>query len=142
MTRTARQYVLLHPDDCDPPHALDLTAEHTRDAVKVAWLEEQFARDGFDPKMPALVGYPLNGRVQLLSGTHRHEAARRASIRLPVRMVLRSDVEATWGTARWTETIRDVPVIELEDAEVHQGARPPDPDERVTADDLAWRAPR
>lgn len=107
--------------------------------MKVAWLEEQFARDGFDPSMPALVGYPLNGRVQLLTGTHRHEAARRASIRLPVRMVLRSDVEATWGTDRWLETIRDVPVADLENAEVSPAGLPPDFDQFVTESQLVWR---
>lgn len=57
-----RQYILLDPEDCDPdpPHGLDLTPG-SRDSIKVDWLVEAFARDGFDPDEPALVGYPING---------------------------------------------------------------------------------
>ena len=128
--RFARQYVLLHPDDCDPPHGLDLEPG-SRDSIKVEWLTEAFARDGFDPKMPALVGYPLDGRVQLASGTHRHEAAKRAGIRLPVKMTLRSHVEATWGTPAWQQLIEDLSVESLELAPVKEGGVPPGLDERV-----------
>lgn len=101
--RFARHYVLLHPDDCEPPHGLDLEPG-SRDSIKVERLTEAFARDGFDKTMPALVGYPLDGRVQLASGTHRHEAAKRAGIRLPVKLTLRSHVEAMWGTPAWEMT--------------------------------------
>lgn len=130
MTRYARQYMWVSPDDCDPPHGLDLTVG-SRDTLKVEMLTEAFARDGFDSRQPALVGYPLNGRIQLLSGTHRHEAARRAGIRLPVRMVMRSEVEAAFGTALWAHVIRDLPLAELEHAPVKEGGTPPGLDERV-----------
>ena len=73
----------------------------------------KFARDGFDARHSALVGYPLDGRVQLLSGTHRHEAAHRAHIRLPVRILPRSVVEALWGTPEWAVQVGDVPVPDL-----------------------------
>lgn len=128
--RLARQYVLVAPEDCDPPHGLDLTPGG-RDDTKVQWLMEMFARDGFSMKHSALVGYPLNGRIQLLSGTHRHEAAKRAHIRLPVRMHLRSVVEAAWGTEAWAALIEDVPVEDLELMEVKEGGEPPGLDERV-----------
>ena len=49
MVRFARQYVWLHPDDCDPPHGLDL-APGGRDALKVERLTEAFSRDGFAPR--------------------------------------------------------------------------------------------
>lgn len=62
--RLARQYVLLHPDDCDPPHGLDLEPG-SRDSLKVEGLTEAFARDGFDPTMPALVGYPSTAAYSL-----------------------------------------------------------------------------
>jgi hypothetical protein len=81
--RKAKQYVYLHPDDCDPPHGLDLEYG-SRDFIKVKMLTEAFLSNGFDENYPALVGYPINGKVQLLSGTHRHEAAKRAKIKLPV----------------------------------------------------------
>lgn len=53
--RLTRQYILLDPEDCDPPHGLYLTPG-SRDSIKVDWLVEAFARDGFDPDEPALVG--------------------------------------------------------------------------------------
>jgi hypothetical protein len=129
--RWARQYTLLHPQDCDPPHGLDLSPG-SRDDLKVTALAEAFATSGFDPCEPALVGYPLNYRVQLLTGTHRHEAARRTGILLPVRLVLRSAVEGTWGTERWETLVRDVPVKDLECAEVEDGGWTPTLEERVS----------
>lgn len=104
--------IWLHPNDCDPPHSLNLT-HGSRDLIKVEGLEEKFRVYGFDTHYPALVGYPFNGRVQLLSGTHRHEAARRCSIKLPVTLFLRSYVEAYWGTDKWPDLICDIPVDDL-----------------------------
>lgn len=106
----------LHPDDCDPPHGLNLSPG-SRDSIKVAWLTEAFERNGFDKKYPALVGYPLEGRVQLLSGTHRHTAAKRAGILLPVTMFLRRYVEAYWGTDNWIRVLEDIAVEDLETME-------------------------
>lgn len=128
--RFARQYILVHPDDCDPPHGLDLEPG-TRDSLKVEYLTECFSTVGFDPNEPALVGYPKDGRIQLLSGTHRHTAAKRAGILLPVTLKLRSVVEAAWGTDAWTDLIKDIPVRELEYAPVKEGSLPPGLDERV-----------
>lgn len=129
-TRLARQYTLLDPSDCDPPHGLDLT-NGSRDSQKVGELEEAFRKNGFDKTKSALVGYPLNGRVQLASGTHRHEAARRAGILLPVNMQLRSIIEAAWGTPAWMEVIKDISVQDLELAPVKEGGEPPGLNERV-----------
>lgn len=129
--RRARQYILAHPEDCDPPHGLDLTPG-SRDSLKVESLTEAFIEHGFDKNEPALVGYPLNGRIQLLSGTHRHEAAKRAGIMLPIKMHLRSVVEASWGLPEWLEKlIVDVPVKDLEFALVQDKGDPPGIDERV-----------
>jgi hypothetical protein len=113
--RRARLYVLLHPRDCIPPHPLDPTPGG-RDELKVERLAEHFRKEGFNPAMPALVGYPLLGMVQLLTGTHRHEAALRASIYLPVSLRLRSDVGRLWGTDGWADLVADVPVLDLEQA--------------------------
>ena len=129
--RYARQYILAHPDDCDPPHGLDLTPG-SRDSLKVEMLTEAFLKNGFDPNEPALVGYALSGRIQLLSGTHRHEAARRTGIMLPIKMHLRSIVEAAWGMPGWLEKlIVDVSVKDLEHAIVPPPVPPPGLDERV-----------
>lgn len=134
--RYANMYILVHPDDCDPPHSLDMTSKH--DYEKVYELMTWFELDGFDKRKAALVGYPKDGRIQLLSGTHRHLAAKRARILLPVRMVLRSVVEGTWGTDEWPETIRDIPVLELENVLVPDGT----PDkfyQPVNMEEINWR---
>lgn len=119
--RKARYIVWVHPSDCVPPHGLDMSSEH--DAGKVAWLRQQFETSGFDRRFPALVGYPIDGKLQLLSGTHRHEAARQSDMLIPVSVWLRSDVEEIWGTNLWPTVIKDIPVCELESAPVTEGAR-------------------
>ena len=106
--------VWVHHSDCDPPHGLDMESEHDR--VKVAGLLAQFVQSGFDKRFPALIGYPDgNGRIQLLSGTHRHKAAEVLdTMMLPVTLWLRSDVESSWGLEDWLKVMKDVPVQELE----------------------------
>lgn len=113
MNRYSKRYILAHPEDCIAPHGLDLT-EGGRDAIKVDHLYSCFTKDGFDPNEPALVGYPLNDKIQLLTGTHRHEAAKRANMMLPITIHLRSAVEAAWGTPAWDILIQDIPVKDLE----------------------------
>jgi hypothetical protein len=110
--RQAQFFTWLDPSDCSPPHGLDLEP-NSRDSIKVDELEKAFKEKGFDLDMPALVGYPLDGKIQLLSGTHRHEAAKRANIKLPVHIILSSTVQATWGTELWDDVIKDIPVNEL-----------------------------
>lgn len=101
------------PADCDPPHGLDLTMP--RHFNKVNMLVAAFLERGFDTSHSALVAYPLDGRLQLLSGTHRHEAAKRAGIKLPVTIWLRADIEATWGDLdEWRRVMQDIPVATLE----------------------------
>jgi len=100
--------IWLHPNDCDPPHGLNMG-----DWEKVKRLYTMFVAKGFDLTKSALVGYPLNGRVQLLSGTHRHRAAKVADILLPVTLWLRSDIEAYWGKPEWSTVMQDIPVEEL-----------------------------
>ncbi len=119
MTRYACQMVWVNAEDCDPPHGLDMSSDH--DALKVELFTATFAKYGFDKNFPALVGYPLDGRIQLLSGTHRHMAAKLAGIKLPVTLWLRSDIEARWGTELWDQTIADIPVRILESYPVENG---------------------
>ena len=132
--KVARSFVWVDPSDCIPPHGLDLASP--RDANKVEALRKAFEEKGFDKKYPALVGYALDGKVQLLSGTHRHLAAAQAGIQLPVTLWLRSDVEETWGTDLWSQTIEDVSVSELETWPVVDGVRR-SPYEAVTLEALS-----
>lgn len=115
--RHVDHFIFVSPADCDPPHGLDLSPG-SRDSIKVENLTEAFASKGFDENEPALIGYPLNGRIQLVSGTHRHEAAKRAHIRLPVHLILRSVAESLWGTPKWQEFLKDKSVRALRDVAV------------------------
>lgn len=99
--------------DCMPPHGLDLSSRH--DSDKVCMLVDCFESLGFDKQKPALVGYPLDGMIQLLSGTHRHFAADLTGIKLPVVLWRRVDIERAWGQLEdWLRVMEDIPVVELE----------------------------
>jgi hypothetical protein len=119
MERKARSFIWVDPSDCDPPHGLDMEGE--RDANKVALLAAAFEANGFDLDMPALVGYPNEGRIQLLSGTYRHLAASQAGIQLPITLWLFSDIQEMWATELWEEVMRDIPVCLLEEYVVKEG---------------------
>jgi hypothetical protein len=120
--RKACFYVWVSPGDCDPPHGLDMTARHDFDKVRL--LIRAFSAGGFDMNEPALVGYALNSRIQLLTGTHRHMAAKEVPDQLlPVTLWLRSDVEECWGTELWEQLIADVPVRDLKERKVEEGFR-------------------
>ena len=121
--RKAKFYILVDPDDCFPPHGLNMEYEYHRNKVK--WLRKEFEKNGFDTNHSALVGYPSDGKIQLLSGTHRHRAAKQAGIKLPVTLWLRSDVERVWGTEDWKRLIEDVPVKDLECMELEDGFKIP-----------------
>lgn len=117
--RKVQCFAWVSPEDCLPPHGLDMSAK--RDYEKVEKLIKAFKENGFDLNMPCLVGYPLDGKVQLLSGTHRHLAAKEANIKLPVSLWLYSDIECTWGTPEWLNIIADIPVKELMEYEIKDG---------------------
>ena len=87
--------LMLAPGDCDPPHRVGRPEQ-------VMELQAAFARDGWSPKHPSLVGYPLNGRIQLLSGSHRWAASVGVLDRIPVAVVPLRLVEESWGDLdRW-----------------------------------------
>lgn len=91
------------------------------DFKKVEALQHAFESVGFDTSKPALVGYVVDGMIQLLSGTHRHMAALRCDVMLPVTLWLRSDVEEMWGTELWSRVIEDMPVDELQSVFISDG---------------------
>lgn len=128
MKRKAKFYILVDPDDCIPPHGLNMEYEYHKN--KVEGLRQMFVKDGFDTNYSALVGYPLGDKIQLLSGTHRHRAAKQAGIKLPVTLWLRSDVERVWGTEMWDRLIEDIAVKDLECMELKDGFKIP-PYDRV-----------
>lgn len=81
---------LLAPAECRPPHRV--THPEKRDDLVISFLEF-----GWDLSHPDLVGYQEDGYVQLLSGSHRFDAARIADINLPVRVYRRAEIEEIWG---------------------------------------------
>ena len=108
-----KYYTLLSSDDCNPPHGLNMNPGSS-DSIKVDYLVNSFlSQDGFG-QFPALIGYPLNGKIQLLSGTHRHMAAKITKTLLPVSIFLRSYIEAYWGTDKWSNIMEDIPVDKLD----------------------------
>lgn len=64
---------------------------------------------GWDLNCPALIGYEWEGRIQLLSGTHRRAAAIQAGILVPVVIRSREAVEMAWGTDDWAEIMAAPP---------------------------------
>ena len=95
--------VWIDPSECDAPHRVS----HEDKLVELA---NEFVARGWGVNYPVLIGYMLDGRLQLLSGTHRHKAAEMAGIRLPVIVRNYDDVRSAWGTDAWAE-IMDAPSV-------------------------------
>jgi ParB-like chromosome segregation protein Spo0J len=82
---------LITPALLTPPHRVS----HPE---KLAELAERFVERGWGENQEALVGYPIDGSIQLLSGTHRHGAALLAGLEaIPVVVRAREEVEAAFG---------------------------------------------
>lgn len=96
------------PQDCDPPHGI--THDKTYELLIEAFLKKEgYPGSGWDTKEPVLIGYPLDGRIQLLSGSHRWAAAKDAGIKIPVLMRQRSVIEASFGLLSEWEKIMKAP---------------------------------
>lgn len=88
---------------CDPPHRV--THED-----KLIELANEFAVNGWSRDHPVLVGYVLEGRIQLLSGSHRFAAARMNNLPVPVLVWPYEAVKDAWGTEGWAG-IMDAPLL-------------------------------
>jgi ParB-like chromosome segregation protein Spo0J len=88
---------LLDPKDCDPPHRVT----HPE---KLNWLISELTVKGWKGRV--LIGYKLDGRVQLISGSHRYEAAKRLSLKLPVLLYPYDYITAIYGTDEWLFLVR------------------------------------
>lgn len=90
----------LPADVLTPPHGVS----HPDHAIELA---NAFADHGWDPRCPALIGYPWADRIQLLSGSHRWIAATMAGILVPVVVVPYSFVDEAWGDlGKWSALMR------------------------------------
>jgi hypothetical protein len=93
---------------CDPPHGVARPDQ-------VVDLANAFVRGGWGRGQPALVGYRYEGRVQLLSGSHRWAAALLAGLeRIPVILREEADVRTSWGVndlTAWKQIMTSEPVL-------------------------------
>ena len=90
----------LSPGQCLPPHRIT----HPE---KASQLCQDFLTSGWDMRQGALVGYPLEDGIQLITGSHRWAAALGAGIKVPVRVVPYSEVWASWGNLnKWFDLLR------------------------------------
>lgn len=93
------------PRNCWPPHAVT----HPE---KVEQLIIQFRAAGWDLSKEALVGYVTTDgkqyRIQLLSGSHRWEAAMECGMKIPVVIVSEERIENAWGDLDMWRTIMNM----------------------------------
>jgi hypothetical protein len=73
---------------------------------KLDWLVNEFTIGGWDATKPNLLGYALNARIQLVTGSHRSAAAGIVGIRFPVDIYSYSYMRKIWGTDAWVDLIR------------------------------------
>lgn len=89
---------------CDPPHSVSRPNQ-------VIDLANDFQETGWYG--PALVGYPIEGRIQLLTGSHRYAAASLCKKQtVPVYLVRLSEIEAFWGNLdQWSRILNSAPHV-------------------------------
>ena len=97
--------LMLSAADCCPPHAVT-------DPPRLVWLKENLLRDGWVG--PYLLGYPLDGYVQLVSGSHRYEACMQLGMKFPVAVASKNTIELIWGTDEWVDMMTTPPLYEAE----------------------------
>lgn len=79
------------PSLCDAPHRIV-------ECERLYNLIDAFLEGGWDLTKPCMIGYWLNDRIQLLSGSHRYEAAVRAKLeKVPVIVRTLSEVQDAYG---------------------------------------------
>lgn len=91
--RVNRSMILCNPSELLPPHRV--TRSEDVDSLAMSML--QLGWDG-----PPLIGYYVgDGAIQLISGTHRREAAIIAGLRVPVIAYDFKKIQDLWGTDEW-----------------------------------------
>lgn len=97
---------MMHWSELDPPHAAD--------PYKTAVIASALQRFGWLPSEPCVLGYPLEGRTQLLSGSHRWDACRLLDRSMPVVLKSFSEVQEAWGDIdRWAQIMAPIKLCEV-----------------------------
>jgi hypothetical protein len=96
------------PWECAPPHRITHPEKYYE-------LREQFAKTNrWGADQPALLGYKFlpNEKIQLLSGSHRWQAALDGGLDfIPVAMVPYAYLVGIWGTDEWLDLIKNPPKV-------------------------------
>ena len=87
----------VNPSLCDAPHSVT-------ECERLYNLIDAFLESGWDLTKPSMIGYWLNGKIQLLSGSHRYEAAVRAKLeKVPVIVRTLLEVQDAYGNLdKWS----------------------------------------
>lgn len=92
---------MINPKDCIPPHRVSYPN-------KVIDLANKFVKKGWGKYHLPLIGYYINKKLQLLSGTHRHAAAIMAGLdRIPVLIRGIKEVKDAYGNLKKWEKLMD-----------------------------------
>lgn len=97
----------VEPASCLPPHRVT-------HPTKLVELIKSISANGWNGQ--ALIGYPLDGELQLLSGSHRHEACRLLECRLPLVLHSYEFLRHLWGTDKWIDLMNNAPVARMNKA--------------------------
>lgn len=90
---------------CDPPHRITHPEKYDE-------LRSEFIARGWGDGCPALLGYSLDGRVQLVSGSQRWAAAHDAGLKqIPVVVVSYDDAREFWGSDQWIAWVQKPPMV-------------------------------
>lgn len=92
---------------CDPPHRVT----HPE---KFFELLEMFKKNGWDTNHPPLLGYWLENKIQLISGSHRWAAAKEAEIKIPILLHTYEKIFNIWGTEEWLHLLQSVYNVKYE----------------------------
>lgn len=90
--------------ECAPPHRVT-------DWDKCYALRDGLKETGWRHDCPVLLGYPFEGTVQLISGSHRWAAARLLERSCPVWVLPYETVAELWGTEAWVELVAQPPTL-------------------------------
>ena len=94
-----RDIIWINPNECLPPHSVSRIEE-------VDDLVENFSQYGWDVEDSVLVGYIIDNKIQLLNGTHRHAAATKLNMEVPIVLYTESEIWDAWGDLnKWSRII-------------------------------------
>ena len=89
----------LNAADCFPPHRVT----HIN---KFEELTNEFKEYGWSKNHPPLIGYfTIEYGYQLISGSHRYAAAKKANIKIPVLLQSYAYIKLIWGSDSWANLL-------------------------------------